>query len=95
MTPDSPLGSIAAMGAGDSRDNNQSVGTMRNDVKAKIVQIIEVEHVRGGSENEPLRAVRTYWDFKGNLLAEYDPLSDMMAAEYARKSDVYQAPSRN
>lgn len=92
MTPDSPISPLGQM---ETRDSNPSMGTMRNDVKAKIVQMIEVEHVRGGSDNEPLRAVRTYWDFKGNLLAEYDPLNDMMAAEYARKNEGYQVPSRN
>lgn len=92
MTPDSPMGQMNAIG---HTDPTQQMGSMRNDVKAKIVQVIEVEHVRGGADNEPLRAVRTYWDFKGNLLAEYDSLGDIMAAEYARKSDVYQAPSRN
>jgi hypothetical protein len=93
MTPDSPIGSMNSNG--HPEPTQQQMGSLRNDVKAKIVQVIEVEHVRGGVDHEPLRAVRTYWDFKGNLLAEYDPLSDMMAAEYARKSEVYQTPSRN
>lgn len=49
---------------------------MPHDVKAKIVQVIEVEHIRGGADGEPLRPVKTYWDMKGNMLAEYDPLRE-------------------
>ncbi len=92
MNPESPL---HANGGYQTREPQVNQGASRNDVKAKIVQIIEVEHVRGGTDNEPLRAVRTYWDFKGNMLAEYDPINDMLAAEYSRKNEMYAAPSRN
>jgi hypothetical protein len=49
---------------------------MSHDVKARFVQVIEVEHIRGGADGEPLRPVKTYWDTKGNMLAEYDPLKE-------------------
>jgi hypothetical protein len=66
---------------------------MRNDVKAKLIQVIEVEHIRGGgADNEPLRPVKTYWDFKGNLLAEHDPLFDMDASAYGKKPESVEAP---
>ena len=36
---------------------------MHNDVKAKLIQVIEVEHIRGGAaDHEPQRPVKTYWD---------------------------------
>jgi hypothetical protein len=67
---------------------------MRNDVKAKMVQVIEVEHIRGGSaENEPMRPVKTYWDLKGTFLAEYDPLFDMLAENYGKKTEAYANPN--
>ena len=66
---------------------------MRNDVKAKLIQVIEVEHIRGGSsESEPLRPVKTYWDLKGNLLAEYDPMFDMSAENYGKKPAAVESP---
>jgi hypothetical protein len=66
---------------------------MRNDVKAKVVQVIEVEHIRGGTaENEPLRPVKTYWDLKGNFLAEYDPMMDMLTETYGKKTQTLENP---
>jgi hypothetical protein len=49
---------------------------MQNDVRAKLIQVIEVEHMRSPDEASglPARWVRTYWDLKGNLLSENDPL---------------------
>lgn len=49
---------------------------MQNDIRAKLIQVIEVEHVRGGEEASgiPTRWVKTYWDLKGNFLSENDPL---------------------
>jgi hypothetical protein len=62
---------------------------MRNDVKAKVIQVIEVEHIRGGNaDNEPLRPVKTYWDLKGNLLAEYDPMSEMFTENFGKKTQA-------
>ena len=66
---------------------------MRNDVKAKVIQVIEVEHIRGGSaDHEPLRPVKTYWDLKGNLLAEYDPMSEMVPGNYGKKTTALESP---
>lgn len=66
---------------------------MRNDVKAKVIQVIEVEHIRGGSaESEPLRPVKTYWDLKGNLLAEYDPMLDMLTENFGKKTQAVESP---
>ncbi len=66
---------------------------MRNDVKAKMVQVIEVEHLRGGTaENEPMRPVKSYWDLKGNFLAEHDPLFDMLSDSYGKKTEAFANP---
>ena len=66
---------------------------MRNDIRAKMIQVIEVEHVRGGnSENEPLRPVKTYWDLKGNLLAEHDPLLELASSAFGKKAEAVEAP---
>lgn len=48
---------------------------MQNDIRAKLIQVIEVEHVRGGDQASgmPPRWVKTYWDLKGNFLSENDP----------------------
>jgi hypothetical protein len=48
---------------------------MQNDVRAKVIQVIEVEHYRNGDAagGTPARWVKTYWDLKGNLLGENDP----------------------
>ena len=48
---------------------------MQNDIRAKLIQVIEVEHVRGGEETSgiPSRWVKSYWDLKGNFLSESDP----------------------
>ncbi|GEM_PF-2220381 len=49
---------------------------MQNDIRAKLIQVIEVEHLRTGEETSgvPSRWVKTYWDLKGNFLSENDPL---------------------
>ncbi|MEO7424360.1 MAG: hypothetical protein ABI036_04185 [Fibrobacteria bacterium] len=66
---------------------------MRNDVKAKVIQVIEVEHIRGGSaDNEPLRPVKTYWDLKGAFLAEFDPMLELMTDSYGKKSESMESP---
>lgn len=41
---------------------------------AKVIQVIQTVALRGaGTENDECRDVMQYWDFEGNLLAEYDP----------------------
>jgi hypothetical protein len=65
---------------------------MHNDVKAKLVQVIEVEHIRGGGvDNEPMRPVKTYWDMKGNRLAEYDPLFDTGTMGYGQRQEAVES----
>ncbi len=58
---------------------------MQNDIRAKIVQVIEVEHLRTGEDGQglPTRWVKTFWDMKGTFLAEHDPL-----LEEARRKHV-------
>ena len=54
---------------------------MQNDIRAKLIQVIEVEHLRGGDETGglPSRWVKTYWDLKGNFLSENDPLVEELS----------------
>jgi hypothetical protein len=42
---------------------------------AKVVTVIEVLAVRGSGKDisDPVRVVREYWSFDGELLAERDP----------------------
>jgi hypothetical protein len=56
----------------------------KNDVRAKLIQVIEVEHFRKEDDASglPARWVKTYWDLKGNLLSESDP----QLAEIHRKN---------
>ena len=40
---------------------------------ARVIQVIETEALRGeGTESDPSRIVKQYWDFEGKLLAEDD-----------------------
>lgn len=40
----------------------------------RVIQVIETNSLRGrGTEEDPCRNVRQYWDFEGNMLAESDP----------------------
>ena len=70
---------------------------MQNDIRAKLIQVIEVEHLRGGEETSglPSRWVKTYWDLKGNFLSEHDPLIEELnrkghvAHGHATSTDVF------
>ena len=72
---------------------------MQNDIRAKLIQVIEVEHLRTGEETTgiPSRWVRTYWDLKGNFLSENDPLVEELnrkavhqaAHSHATSTDVF------
>ena len=47
------------------------------DVEARVIQVIETESKRGiGSDSNPVRYVKEYWDFDGNKLAENDPVKE-------------------
>lgn len=42
---------------------------------AKVIQVIVTESIKGyGIEEDPLRVVKQYWSFGGELLAVNDPL---------------------
>ncbi|HKP96488.1 MAG TPA: hypothetical protein VJ385_12090 [Fibrobacteria bacterium] len=70
---------------------------MQNDIRAKLIQVIEVEHLRSGDEASglPSRWVKTYWDLKGNFLSEHDPLIEELnrkghaAHSHATSKDVF------
>jgi hypothetical protein len=82
---------------------------MQNDIRAKLIQVIEVEHLRTGEDASgiPSHWVKTYWDLKGNFLAENDPLVEELnrkgvhahavnaaAHAHATSTDVFRTPSR-
>lgn len=38
---------------------------------ARVIQVIETKSTRGkGTDADPIRQVKQYWDFEGNLLFE-------------------------
>lgn len=45
--------------------------------KARVIKVIRTESIIGnGTEEDPVRQIYQYWDFKGNLLAKHDTLND-------------------
>lgn len=45
--------------------------------KAKVIKVIQTTSLIGrGTKEDPARHIYQYWDFKGNLLANHDTLSD-------------------
>lgn len=45
--------------------------------EARVIQVIETKSIRGAGTQEDLcRPIRQYWNFKGELLAEYDPCKE-------------------
>ncbi len=43
--------------------------------EAKIIKVIKTVSLRGdGTDKDPVRPITQYWDFKGKLLAENDPI---------------------
>lgn len=45
--------------------------------KAKVIKVIKTESLIGkGIQEDPVRLIYQYWDFKGNLLAKHDTLDE-------------------
>lgn len=45
----------------------------RGTESAKVISVIETRAMKGaGINNDPVRQLIQYWDFEGNLLAEFD-----------------------
>ena len=55
---------------------------------ARVIPVIETLSDRGsGKPGNPVRTVKEYWDFDGNLLATCDPyLGEMLAASETMSS---------
>ncbi|APB77432.1 carboxypeptidase [Paenibacillus polymyxa] len=50
----------------------------RTSNSAKVIQVIETKNDRGsGTETDPNRIITQYWSLDGELLAEYDPHSNI------------------
>ena len=44
---------------------------------AKVIQVIETAALRGsGADDDPVRVVKQFWSFAGELIAEVDPFID-------------------
>jgi len=56
-------------------ETNKTPVRPRGTDSAKVVPVIVTEALRGiGTENDPVRIVKQYWSFDGELLAENDPV---------------------
>ena len=65
---------------------------MRGTDGARVIQVIETKSVRGsGTLDDMCRPIRQYWDFDGNLLAEYDPCQGDKDATVIPVDDVQSA----
>ena len=62
-------------------DNKKAVRPRGTD-SARVIQVIETRSLKGGgTDNDPVRAIKQFWDLDGNLIAESDPFID---EEYER-----------
>jgi hypothetical protein len=55
---------------------------------AKVIQVIETVLERRGSgkdNSDPIRIIRQYWSFEGELLAEVDPIVCLDALTSAQR----------
>ena len=54
-------------------ETNKTPARPRGTDSAKVVAVIVTEALRGlGTEEDPVRIVKQYWNFEGELLAEND-----------------------
>lgn len=54
---------------------------------AKVIQVIETIALKGsGTEDDPARAVKQFWSFDGDLIAENDPF---ICEEYGKLSQQF------
>ena len=50
--------------------------------KAKVIKVIRTESIIGrGIPEDPVRYIYQYWDFKGNMLAKHDTLSEAIVQD--------------
>ena len=62
-------------------DNKKAVRPRGTD-SARVIQVIETRSLKGGgTDSDPVRAIKQFWDLDGNLIAESDPFID---EEYER-----------
>lgn len=61
--------------------------TARETIKgARVIQVIETNLTlrgEGKAPDDPVRSVKQYWDFDGNLLWECDPWKDQTTGKEA------------
>ena len=50
--------------------------------KVKVIKVIRTESIIGrGIPEDPVRYIYQYWDFKGNMLAKHDTLSEAIVQD--------------
>ena len=55
---------------------NKKVVRPRGTDSARMIKVIETRALRGnGEDDDPVRAVKQFWNLDGNLIAENDPFS--------------------
>lgn len=53
----------------------QPIKTNESNLNVEVIEVVHTSIKRGnGSTNNPIRIVNQYWSFKGDLLAEKDPI---------------------
>jgi len=59
----------------------RGIDTVRTD-SARVIQVIETRSLAGiGTREDVYRQVTQYWDFEGQLLASFDPLSEQQVGD--------------
>lgn len=67
-------------------EQNKNVRPRGTDA-AKVIQVIETISLKGsGTEDDPVRAVKQFWSFDGELIAENDPF---ICEEYGKLSQRF------
>lgn len=69
-----------------SVDNKKPVRPRGTD-SARVIQVIETRSLKGsGTDGDPVRAIKQFWDLDGSLIAESDPF---IAEEYEKLSQQF------
>lgn len=67
-------------------DNKKAVRPRGTD-SARVIRVIETRALKGsGTNNDPVRVVKQFWNFDGSLIAESDPFID---EEYVKLSQQF------
>lgn len=57
------------------KERREEMARPRGTNSARVISVIETKALKGeGTTEDMCREITQYWDFKGNLLAENDPI---------------------